>query len=288
MVYRLPHWFTLLKYSVYGLLMVNVFLFLQEELLALEHTFTDGFAAADLIQAFSATIDTAAWVVLLLLFELETSVLPDEKIRGKVKLSLHGIRAICYLFIVYAFYGYIVELLTLYEVQALVVSDACSLLAGDWSLLVTIDEYVVLGPDNCAAVGGELWQVGGFSIVADSETLQSVQWLAWTDVINAGDWILVVLVLEFDVRLQLRGAYTDHLLAINKVIKVVLYTILFGAALYWWLEGDFLDFWDAFLWLFAFIFIEMNVFDWQAETRAELAATPIETSVETSVKASPN
>ena len=270
MAYRLPHWFTLLKYTVYTLLMMNVFLFLQEELLALEHTFINGFAATDIIQAFSATIDTAAWVVLLLLFELETSVLPDEAIRGRTKWTLHGVRAFCYLFIVYALYGYTVELLTLYQLDPLDVSDACSLLGADWSLLVEIDEYVVLDSGNCAGVGAGLWQVGGFSILADQQHLRGAQWLAWTDVINASAWILVVLVLEFDVRLQLRGAYTDHLVVINKVIKAFLYSILLGAAIYWGVAGDFLDFWDAFLWLFAFIFVEMNVFDWQAETQAEL------------------
>ena len=215
-------------------------------------------------------------------------MLPDEKIRGGVKLSLHGIRAVCYLFIVYAFYGYVVELLTLYRVEEIGVSDACALLGADWSLLMTIDEYEVLSVDNCAAVGSQIWQVGGFDIIADSENLQSAQWLAWTDVVNAADWILVVLVLEIDVRLQLRGTYTDRLLAINKVIKIVLYTILFGAAIYWWLEGDFLDFWDAFLWLFAFIFIEMNVFDWRAETQAESAAAPAGVAAETSVEAPSN
>ena len=35
--------FTLVKYLTYVLLSFNVYLFLQEELLALEHTFTDGF-----------------------------------------------------------------------------------------------------------------------------------------------------------------------------------------------------------------------------------------------------
>jgi len=47
---------------------------------------------------------------------------------------------------------------------------------------------------------------------------------------------------------------------------VVLYSILFAAAAYWGLLGDFLDFWDAFMWLVAFVFIEMNIFQWQAET----------------------
>jgi hypothetical protein len=267
------HWFSAVKYLTYLLLTVNVYLFLQEELSALQHTFTSGFGPGDIIQAFSATIDTAAWVILLLLFELETSVIPDEAIHGWTRRALHGIRIICSVFIVYAFYGYVVELLTLYAVQSLDVTDACSLLGADWSLLVTIDEYEVLGGDNCAAVGPSLWQVGGFSILADADHLQAVQWLAWTDVLNAAAWILVVVVLEFDVRLQLRGRYTDHLVAINKVIKAILYSLLFCAAVYWWLEGDFLDFWDAFLWLFAFIFIELNVFDWQAENRADQQET---------------
>ena len=60
-------------------------------------------------------------------------------------------------------------------------------------------------------------------------------------------------------------------MSITKVIKFVLYGVLFAAAAYWGLEGTFLDFWDAALWLFAFIFIELNVFEWQSET-TQLAA----------------
>lgn len=271
MIIQTPHWFTAVKYLTYSLLAVNIYLFLDDEMLALEHTFSHGFEAGDIIQAFSATIDTAAWVILLLLFELETSVLPDEKITRWVKWSLHGIRAFCYLFIVYAFYGYLIELQTLYQLEAIDVESACALLGSDWSLLIGIDDYLDLSPQNCA-VSGELWQVGSFSIIAETETLRGAQWLAWTDVLNAAAWLLVVVILEFDVRLQLRGEYSDHLVAINKVIKLVLYSALFGAAVYWWLEGSFLDFWDAFLWLFAFIFIEMNVFEWQAETHADQLA----------------
>ena len=52
----------------------------------------------------------------------------------------------------------------------------------------------------------------------------------------------------------------------------VLYSILFLAAVYWGVKGDFVDFWDAFLWLVAFVFIEMNVFEWRAEDKAAQAA----------------
>ena len=72
-------------------------------------------------------------------------------------------------------------------------------------------------------------------------------------------------------RLQLRGALTDRLVSINKFVKFILYGVLFAAAAYWGVAGDFLDFWDAALWLFAFIFIELNVFQWQRETQQEAA-----------------
>ena len=148
--------------------------------------------------------------------------------------------------------------------------DACSLAGGDYSMLVDLDEYVALDAVNCATLGDQVYTVAGFDILADSETLRSAQILAWVDVINAADWILVVIVLEVEVRLQLRGDLSEQVMNATKVIKLILYAILFLCAAYWGYAGDFLDFWDASLWLFAFIFIELNVFEWQYETDSEL------------------
>ena len=257
------------KYAVYLLLSFNIYLFLQEELLALSFTFADGIELGEIIQAFSATIDTAAWVILLLMFELETSVLDDRKIRGPVRWLLHGLRGFCYVALTYAFTGYYQELVTLYDVAPLSVADACSLVAADYSLLVDLDEYVPLDMANCSALAGQVFTLSDFNILADSETLRAAQLLAWVDVINAADWILVVIVLEVEVRLQLRGDLSEQIMAATKLIKLALYSILFLCAGYWGYAGDFLDFWDASLWLFAFIFIELNVFEWQYETEQE-------------------
>lgn len=263
--------FTGMKYFIYGLLCANVYLFLREELAALEHTFVDGIEPGQIVQVFSATIDTAAWVVLLLLFELETWVLEDTAIRGSTKAALHGLRGLCYVFIVWAFTGYCAELATLYNVVTVGARQACELVGQGYSLLVGLDKYVPLDAQNCVGVGSELYRFAAFEIVADSDKLDAARRLAWTDVINAGDWILICLVLEVEVRLQLRGALTDTLLTANKFVKFTLYAVLFAAAAYWGVAGDFLDFWDAALWLFAFIFIELNVFRWQRETRQEAA-----------------
>lgn len=264
--------FTTVKYIVYALLCLNIYLFLQEELLALEYTFTDGVEPGQLIQAFSATIDTAAWVVLLLMFELETSVLDDKKLHGAVRWLLHGLRFICYLAIFYSLEGYYAELVTLYDVTSMPGASMCAFVDGNYSLLLDLDDYAPLDAVNCAAAGPEIYRIAGFDILADADTLRAAQWLAWVDVINAFAWVLVVVVLEVEVRLQLRGSLSNRIMQANKVLKIVVYATLFVAAAYWGVAGDFLDFWDAVLWLFAFVFIELNVFEWQYETHHPAAA----------------
>lgn len=266
--YRRYHLFTAIKYLTYLLLGINVYLFLQEELLTLAHMRGE-VTAGQLVRVFSATIDTGAWVILLLLFELETSVLDDSRIHGPVRWALHGIRGLCYVIICYAFIGYGAELVSLYQVVPFTGLDPCTLAGGQWSIMLNLDDFAALDASNCAALGAEVYQLEGARVLASADSLRTAQWLAWTDVINAGIWILVVIVLEVEVRLQLRGRLSGQVLRINKYLKLVLYALLFLAAAYWGVAGDLLDFWDAALWLFAFIFIELNVFEWQYESARE-------------------
>ena len=265
-------YFTALKYLVYVLLSFNIYMFLQEELSALEHTFVGPLEPGQIIQAFSATIDTAAWVLLLLLFELETSVLDDSRINGPVKWCLHGVRGLCYLAIGYAFFGYYAELITLYDVAPLMQQNLCALAGDGYSLAVDIDEYVPLDATNCVTLSAGAAQINGFNILVSNDVLQAIRRLAWTDIFNSAAWILVVIVLEVEVRLQLRGKLSSAIMDTTKYVKLLLYTTLFAAAGYWGYAGDFIDVWDASLWLFAFIFIELNVFEWQYETTHQPAA----------------
>lgn len=259
--------FAIFKYGIYTLLCVNVFLFFKEELFASAVTFSDGLSLAQLAEAFAATIDTAAWIVLLLIFELETSVLRDEKAEGVLKWTLHGVSALCYLLILYSFWGYVAKLYTLSTGFApFPVADACSLVGGDASLALKLDEYAALDAANCAALaGGELYRLAEQPIYAAHGTVTAILGLAWVDVLNAAAWLGVVIVLEADVWMQQNDRLTDRFLRISKISKVVVYGTLFAASVYWGFLGDFVDFWDAVLWLVAFVFIEMNFFEWHAE-----------------------
>jgi hypothetical protein len=267
--------FQIFKYAVYVLLAMNIYWFYDEESAAAVLQFSTGISGANLIEAFSATIDTAAWVVLLLMFELETYVLDDRHFTRRVTWSLHGLRALCYAFIVYAFYGYIQNLAFLYETTSLPgLSDICALLPADWSWAVTLDEYAAITAANCASLSDAsvYYQFKDMAAVVDAQGLKDIRYLAWVDVINAAVWLLVVVILEIDVRLQEHGYLEGVALKASNAAKVVLYSLLLLAAIYWGFKGDFVDFWDAFLWLVAFVFIELNVFEWRQEEIAEAAA----------------
>ena len=267
--------FQTFKYIVYVLLAMNIYWFYSEESAAAVVQFANGVALSDLIEAYSATIDTAAWVVLLLMFELETYVLDERHFTRRVAWSLHGLRAICYAAIIYAFFGYVANLTTLNEIMPLSdVTDVCALLPDSWSWAVTLDDYVAVTTANCdsLSVGGTFYQFNETRAVVDAIGLTEIRRLAWVDVINAAVWLLVVLVLEIDVRLQERDRLEGLALIASNIAKFVLYAILLLAAIYWGVKGDFVDFWDAFLWLVAFVFIELNIFEWRQEEQEALAS----------------
>ena len=267
--------FQLFKYAVYAFLAMNVYWFFVEEYAAAPLRYPHGVGLSDLLEAYAATIDTAAWVILLLMFELETYVLEDEHFTKAVGWTLHGLRAVCYAVIILAFKGYI-DVLTFNSgaVTLAGVSSVCALPPGDWSWATTLGEYTAITAANCAewSNAAEFFKFPGAAAIVDATGLTDIVRLAWVDVINAAVWLLVVVVLEIDVRLQERNRYEGLALKASSASKFVLYGTLLVAAIYWGVKGDFVDFWDAFLWLVAFVFIELNVFEWRQEDNEALQA----------------
>lgn len=135
------------------------------------------------------TLDTAAWLVLLVLFEIETA--------GRVRLD-------------------------------------------GWRQPALRAARLVAGAAVVAAAVGYV--------------LES----AWLDALNAWLWLAVVVLLEAEVRLP-------RLVRSRRSVFVAATGIIYGALLFlvavWAWQGDWLDAWDALLWLVAFFAIEMNVLD---------------------------
>lgn len=263
-------WFQIFKYLIYGLLAFDVYLFFVEEFSATSFRYAKGLDFSEIIVAYSGTIDTAAWVILLIVFELETYVIDDENLKGGLKWFLNLISLISYSIIIYSFYAYVQKYiwsLSIHEINN--VTDACGYIGQSW--LMELDHFVEITKENCNTLTSskQLYGIPDQNIVTDLESLKLTKNLALTDVLNSAAWLLVVLVLEIDVWLQLKHKLKGGLYLANKIFKFSAYTILLIAAIYWGYTGQFLDFWDAFLWIVAFLFIEMNLFKWHEETEEE-------------------
>ncbi len=271
-----PHTlFRLFKYLIYCLLALNIYLFFQEEFLAAQEVFGDSLAWSHLTEAFSATLDTGSWVVLLLIFELETAIIPDEKLHGWLAGFLLVLKVTAYLVIVWAFVGYVGKWSYLSDTLPLAVDNVCSLVGQGFSWVEDLDQYATLDAASCAAFQGQilqgqaLWQINGTNIIGTADAVKAIQNLAIVDIINAADWLVIVVLLELEVFMQLRDLLNKRRMFIATITKGILYAVLFFCAVYWGVLGDFLDFWDAFLWLIAFIFIEMNIFQWHEDIAEE-------------------
>ena len=162
-----PHrLFQIFKYLVYILLAYNILLWFREDLTASAVTFGDTVTWRNVVEAYSATIDTAAWVVLLLLFELETAVISDAKLQGGLKWFITSIVAICYVLISWAFYGYVVKYGVIMDVVPFSIVDVCSLVGTEWNYVVDLDDYPPIDSTSCLALQGQaLLQVSGLEII---------------------------------------------------------------------------------------------------------------------------
>lgn len=266
--------FVMIKYLTYGWLGVNGYMFYAGEAAAASVTFGRDLTFSEIIEVYSATIDTTFWLLLVVLLELETYIIDDEILkRTPVKWTMIGLRTICYAMIVYALYGYIVKTIFQSDIEPFMIANPCDLVGQNFSIILALEDYIPLTVESCQSlVGQELARLNGQDIIGLRENLVYARNVAWIDIFNASTWLGVVAILEVDVWFQLKGNYKGRLLKVSYILKVIFYSILFACAIAWGITGVFLDFADAALWLFAFFFIELNLFKWQHETEEEAQA----------------
>ena len=195
-------------------------------------------------------------MALLIFFELETYVLSDNTLRGRTGQLIHLVRLLCLATISVACWGYFAEFVGLLGTYPITTAN-CTDIDSSWSLLINLDKFEPLATNPCE--GGQWLALTTSELTPSPESYQRAVLLAAVDFINAAAWILVVIVLEIEVRAVLASSRQRFIgPSVINPAKGLLYFILFAAAVYWGFEDDFLDFWDAVLWLFAFFVIERN------------------------------
>lgn len=168
--------FRAIKYALYALLTFNVYLFVAVE------------------GSFYEALDSIGWLILLAVFEWESTHLDEPVWPRWEKALLVLTNLVAYAIILSAWWGYI----------------------------------------------------------ATGEAL---------DATNATLWLGVAGMLAYDVYSP--GTYGDREWKIRNAAKIALYAALFVVALIWGITSDWLDFYDAVLWLLCFFMVELNIFKFE-------------------------
>lgn len=259
----------LIKLVVYSFLLINFVLYIQDDWVIASYTLPNGGSILEWTRAYAATIDETAWIVLLLLFELETYVMSDEAFTRRRLMLMHGARYVCIGFIGHSLYAYGMAIWDLNGAVLIAdVDSLCQLIAPDVAHVFNL-VYNTIDADNCVNLSSasQFYYIDppDFIIVADEMGLLIEKQLAWIDFLEVVAWLFILLSIEMIIRLQDRGITQGVLLRSLNAAKFILYASLWLVIFYWLYRGHIMFAWDEFVWIAGFILIEANVVKWRHE-----------------------
>lgn len=259
----------LIKSLVYLLLLINFSLYIRNDWLISEHTLHVGASLLDWSRAFAVTIDESAWIMLLILFEMETSLLSDDTLSRVQSIFMQLIRVVCYVSLGHTLYAYTVQVQTLNSAVLIDgISNLCQLVEEDIAYAYNL-AYTALTEDNCASLssGNHFYNIDPptFMIVQDRPGLDIEMQLAWVDLLEALVWLMILFTIEITIWLQDRSIAEGFLFKVLASTKFLLYFLLWLAILYWLYRGHYIFAWDEFVWISGFVSIEMNASVWRKE-----------------------
>ena len=259
----------LIKLIVYSALLVNFVFYISDDLEIASHTLYEGSTFLETTRAFATTIDLSAWFVLLLLLELETYWLSDDALSRMGWMSMHGVRALCILFLAHTLYAWAVNLNDIYSAIPIEgVNSLCQLVEADKSYTNNL-VYTEINPENCSSLSSAnqfyLIDPPTYFIVQDAAAMVIEKELAWADMIEAVAWVLIILIIEVIIRIQDKNISASKALAALLRLKTLLFMCLWIVALYWGYRGHYLFVWDEFMWIAGFYVIDMNLTKWREE-----------------------
>jgi len=251
--------FRIFKIVVFVILMLNLFYYLYEDVTAYLYLAPDA-TFLDAVESFAVTIDYVAWMLLIVLFEIETSAQAKDQFTGRRKWVIAGLTAACYAVLIYAAYGYAAGLANTFDFSPVEPEAVCDLTTQSYAYLTDEGRPIELTAENCGAFAGkEVFKSPGDNLIASETALLANRKLGWIDVINASAWLLVVLLFQIELSLEQANKLSRHRLSILMAFKGAAYLALFGCAVYWTVYSAFIDSWDAWLWLLAFLLIDLNL-----------------------------
>ena len=254
---------TWIKLVVYSLLLFNFVFYVREDWVIAGHTLHSGSTFLQWASAYNTTIDESAWLLLLLLFEMETHLLAGRDLSRAHEIISLIIRLCCYVVLAHTPYAYAMTVYDLSQAPIIEgVTDLCQLADQNLSYAYNL-VYTKITDGNCS----ELSTARQFFfndppdhlIVQDEMALALERRSALVDLVESITWLLILLSIEVVVWLQDKDITGGLLIKSANMAKVLLYSLLWFAIGYWIYLGHYMFAWDEFVWIVGFVAIEMNV-----------------------------
>ena len=262
-----------IKWFVYLSLFINFGIYFNDDWQAFQSSLGGEADLEETLESFSTSIDVMAWLGLVFLFELETYILPDEAFKGWVPRALLLLRLICYGSIGYAAYGYVAIELDNFKVTPITgLNDLCTIADQGKSIQLDVINFETVTRENCEHIseGPPFFKIDQNVSVIDAPTLTHVQKLGFVDVINAFTWLIIVFLIEVEIRMQSADRFGTRSLAWVRRVKTLFYGLLWINALIWLFTGYPMYTYDAMLWIVGFWAIELNLAEWEQERVEQL------------------
>jgi hypothetical protein len=254
--------FQIVKYGIFVILLGNLVFYLLEDVTARFYLVEDA-SLADVLETFAATLDYVAWMVLIVLYEMETGAHARDASHRARRWTIAGLSALCYVVLAYATYGYAANLANTYRFEPVPSGTVCDLVQENFGYIDPNFRPVPLTAENCAMfTTDQMYRSPSDHLVVTDANLAAIQKLGWVDVVNAVAWLLVVLIFQLEISLKQLGKLTKFRLALCTGVKILLYLVLTADAIYWTFYSAIIDSWDAWLWLIAFVLIDLNLLGW--------------------------
>ena len=254
---------TWIKLVVYSLLCINFVFYFRDDWVIAGHTLHAGSTFLQWASAYNTTIDEIAWLLLLLLFEMETHLLSGRDLSRTCEILSLTVRLCCYVVLAHTPYAYANTVYDLSQAPIIEgVTDLCQLAGQNLSYAHNL-VYTKITDGNCS----ELSSARQFFfndppdhlIVQDEMALALERRSALVDLVESITWLLILLSIEVVVWLQDKDISGGLLIKSANMAKVLLYSLLWFAIGYWIYLGHYMFAWDEFVWIVGFVAIEMNV-----------------------------
>jgi hypothetical protein len=254
----------ILKWTVYGLLLINFGYYLVEEIYIASHTLRQGGTFLQWTEELATTIDLLGWFGLLFMFELETYSLSEETLeKPRVSWSIHAMRLACYILLAHTVYARINSVHDFQKVvRATEITSLCQVADQDISFGENY-RYTIIDQDNCAELSADnVFYFLEPSVMTDSDGYRLEKKNLYIDLNDVIMWLLVVWAIELTVWLQNRNITGGRLMVVTHAAKAF-YGVLFLHAGFWVYVGHWLYAWDQFLLIAGVWSIEKNLSEWR-------------------------